>query len=267
MEVCNAEDEEGVFSRVQTRDGCPAGEQRPAADAGGERDGHLAIRHLRHVGSVTRESLARLRREFSEKDGADHPGDAIALGTAARRIGGKLKPWPHIMDALRTGDLPCWRDPASTANTTWLRAILVRPSDVAVFDTVNISSVDGTTYSPPECCSLTEAKDILNLHGTLSVDLQSVFADDIEKRTQWGPRKEVAMASVLAIAETQIAMAEMCARAGWNSRQAKWALGPCERIRTSCGWDRNAIEESGVLAERIDWNIRAHRRESRGWVG
>ena len=43
MEVLNAEDEKGVFSRVQTRGGGPAGKQRSTADAGGDRGGYLAI--------------------------------------------------------------------------------------------------------------------------------------------------------------------------------------------------------------------------------
>ena len=43
MEVCNAEDEEGVFSRVQARDGGATGEQRATADAGGDRGGYFAI--------------------------------------------------------------------------------------------------------------------------------------------------------------------------------------------------------------------------------
>lgn len=228
------------------------------------REAHPAIRHLRHAGSVTDESVAHLCASvFGNVGTGYHPDDAIAIGTAIRRIGGRLKPWTDIMDALRTRTLACWRDPTSTAGTPWLRAILVGPADLVVFDTARMRSVDGVAHVPPENCSLTEAKDILNLNGTLSVDLQDVFADEIAQRPQWGPRKDVAMASVLAIAETQISMAEICARAGWNPRQAKWALGPYEHLRASCGWDRVGIENSGVLTERIDWRVRAHRRETR----
>ena len=43
MEVFDAEDEEGVFSRVQTRGGGPAGEQRSTADAGGDRGWDFAV--------------------------------------------------------------------------------------------------------------------------------------------------------------------------------------------------------------------------------
>ena len=39
----NAEDEKGVFCRVQTRGGGPAGKQWPPADAGRDRGGYLAI--------------------------------------------------------------------------------------------------------------------------------------------------------------------------------------------------------------------------------
>lgn len=43
MAVFNAEYEEGVFSRVQTRGGRAAGKQQSAFDAGGNRGGHLAV--------------------------------------------------------------------------------------------------------------------------------------------------------------------------------------------------------------------------------
>jgi hypothetical protein len=42
-EVCNAEDEKGVFSRVQAGGGGPAGKQWSTADAGGDRGWHFAI--------------------------------------------------------------------------------------------------------------------------------------------------------------------------------------------------------------------------------
>lgn len=145
-----------------------------------------------------------------------------------------------IIEALRTRTLACWRDPRSIADTPWLRAILVRPADVAMFDAVTIRSVNGASHLPPENCSLYEAKDILNLHGTLSIDLQEVFPDQISQCPRWGPRKDVAMASVLAIARTQISMAEICVRAGWNARQAKWALGPYKHLRSAWGGTASA---------------------------
>ena len=39
----NAECEKGVFSRVQTRGGSPAGKQRSTVDAGSDRGGYFAI--------------------------------------------------------------------------------------------------------------------------------------------------------------------------------------------------------------------------------
>jgi hypothetical protein len=43
MEVYDTEDEEGVFSRIQTRGGCAAGKQRSTVDAGCDRGGDLAV--------------------------------------------------------------------------------------------------------------------------------------------------------------------------------------------------------------------------------
>jgi putative transposase len=74
VEVFNAEVETGVFSRVQTRGGRPAGKQWPTIDAGGDRGGHFAI------------DVAELASSGSWGDGAieggnsEHFADAVASG-------------------------------------------------------------------------------------------------------------------------------------------------------------------------------------------
>jgi hypothetical protein len=74
MEVLNAEDEEGVFSRVQTRGGSAAGEQRSTADAGGDRGGDFAVDVAELAGSVS-----RWDEEFESND-VDRLAAAVASG-------------------------------------------------------------------------------------------------------------------------------------------------------------------------------------------
>jgi hypothetical protein len=74
MEVCYGEDEEGVFSRVQTRGGSPAGEQRSTADAGGDRGWDFAVDVAELAGSGS-----RWDEEFEIND-ADRLAAAVAGG-------------------------------------------------------------------------------------------------------------------------------------------------------------------------------------------
>jgi putative transposase len=70
VEVFDAEDEKGVFSRVQTRGGRPAGKQRPTFDASGDRSGHFTI------------DVAELASSVSWGDGAIEGGDGERLAHA-----------------------------------------------------------------------------------------------------------------------------------------------------------------------------------------
>jgi hypothetical protein len=222
-----------------------------------------ALQYLRHASSISSGSIDRLGASILGRKGAGHPADVVALGTAARRIGGRLKPWTDIFMALADGSLGHWVDPKANGDVPWLRRILVQPSTLARFDEVRISSAAGSNYLAPADCSLTDAKEILNLHGTVSINLQHVFSEEIAAHQQRGTKKALSMKAVLARAQAEISVAEVCARAGWNPRQARWALRPFEQHRTDCGWYRRLIEVSGVLGERIDWETRAYRREPR----
>jgi hypothetical protein len=75
VEVLNAEDEKGVFSRVQTRGGRAAGKQWPAADEGSGRGGYLAV-------DVAELAIKGWWGPGGIEDGiAERPGDAVASGS------------------------------------------------------------------------------------------------------------------------------------------------------------------------------------------
>ncbi|MEA3051915.1 MAG: hypothetical protein QOG72_818 [Sphingomonadales bacterium] len=228
-----------------------------------ERETDRALHYLRHAVSLTRGSLDGLRERLFDRPRKDRVDDAVPLRAAVRRIGGRLKPWSDIINALLDESIGSWIDVNATPDMPWLRSILVHPSEIARFENVRISGPAGRAYVAPHDCSIFDAKEILNLHGNLSIDLQDVFADEIGTCAQWGPRKAISMNAVIERAEQEISIAEVCARADWNPRKAKWALGPLEGYRTACGWSRKAVEESGVLTEQIDWNVRAYRRSPR----
>ena len=228
-----------------------------------ERESDPALFHLRHGSSITRTSIESLRAAIFELERGTAPSDAVPLGTATRRIGGRLKPWADIVVALRDRSLTCWIAPNATSETPWLRSILIAPPQFAQFDNIAMTEPPGQSPRSLADCSLSDAKEILNLRGTPSVDLQDVFAKEIAACDQRGPRKAVPMAKVLEKAEQEIGIGEICARANWNARQAKWALALFANDRTACGWNRAAIEKSGVLETQINWSVRAHRRDPR----
>lgn len=225
-----------------------------------DRETDPALHYLRHASSITLISIERLRTDIFGRKDVVASEQAIPLATAARMIGGRLKPWTDVVIALRDQKLSCWLSPEATPDTPWLRSILVLPTDFVHFVELEIAAPLGSEYLPPDECSLTDAKEILNVQSTLSIDLNEVFADEIAARAQRGPKKSVPMTAVLARAANEISVAEVCGRTGWNPRQVKWALSKFDDVRTPCGWSRYEIEQSGVLSARVDWSIRAHRR-------
>lgn len=204
---------------------------------------HPAIPLLRGGRSVTAESYASIEADLrSGGSPTDRPADALPISTASRLIGGRLKPWPAIIAALRSGSLEYWLD-AERAGQPWLRRMLVRQADMGAFLSSAARSFGGKPFTIEECL-LSDAREILNLNGTPSVDLRTILAEEIAARPQRGLSVMVPVATVLAIATSTISIAEICARRGWNPRQAKWQLKPFASVRNACGWERKAIEAS-----------------------
>ncbi|MFD1787706.1 hypothetical protein ACFSC3_08985 [Sphingomonas floccifaciens] len=208
---------------------------------------HAGVLFLRGADCITIESVAAMATELEKmRNEADRSGAVEPIGTAARRIGGRLKPWATIFEAIRNGALPFWSEEPITIETNWMRMILVRPEDMKAFDQAALELPGGGVFESGEDCSLTDAREILNLQGIPHADLRSILNDEISRRRQIGPRVSVSMKSILKLAEQTISVAEICARTGWNQRRAKWRLAPFRGCRTAVGWDRAVIESSDL---------------------
>jgi transposase-like protein len=84
--VFDAEDEKGVFSRVQTRGGSSAGEQRSTADAGGERGGDFAVDVAELAGCGSRwDGTGRSRATTSMVSPLPSPADQASEITRLKR--------------------------------------------------------------------------------------------------------------------------------------------------------------------------------------
>src|SRR3546814_15092503 len=77
------------------------------------------------------------RLETTAQPSPTGPGTA-PLGTAARRVGGRMKPWGAIVAALLDGSIPYWL--ASGPN--YARRIRVRRADMARFDQTDFFEAD-----------------------------------------------------------------------------------------------------------------------------
>ena len=80
----DAEDEKGVFSRVQTRGGRPAGKQWPAFDAGCDRGGDLAV-DVRNWRSAVRGGTTRSRAATPSVSALPSPADQSSEITRLKR--------------------------------------------------------------------------------------------------------------------------------------------------------------------------------------
>lgn len=203
---------------------------------------HPVASALRGSDSVTKVSLAAIVNGLeANRDRGRWPELVVPIGTATRRFGGNLKPWANIVTALADGSLPFWSSGPIDGETNWAREIMVQPADMSRFDDILVPDVDSNVR---EDCSLTDAREILNLQGVASLDLKAVFSDDVSRRQQVGPRVSVSTRSVLELAANTISIAEICARTGWNQRHAKWRLAPYQEYKTETGWSRSVIESA-----------------------
>lgn len=215
-----------------------------------DREMNAASQYLRGAWGVTTASWDTLWDDIKQNAQGIPPRGATPLGTAVRRIGGRLKPWGAIFDALsgsasQPGPMKFW---ISADNATaWTRRIQVIPEDLKHFDDV---AFDPEGYDPlrfSETTNITGARDILNLGGMSNCNLRDLFAGDIASRPQFGPEKAVGLGVVLEEAQRSISVAEICERNGWSPRRLKSQVLKFANARTATGWKREVIEGSGLL--------------------
>src|SRR3546814_3875620 len=91
---------------------------------------HLGVLHLRPDIMIKRSSSEVLysRLETTAQPSPTGPGTP-PLGTAARRVGGRMKPWGAIVAALPDGSITYWR----TSEPTHARRLRVRRADMPRF--------------------------------------------------------------------------------------------------------------------------------------
>ena len=182
--------------------------------------------------------LAGKAHRLNERDEVK-PADLVSLASGSRRIGGRLKPWSSIINALRTGRIAFWMD-GRTPTTT---SIYIRAMDLAMFDAV--IDLDGPAgFAIAATVSQRDAAEILNIAPKympkLSDDLGLPFA-----------RKGM----MLVAARTAVVAA--AARVAWNAEVALHEAVHHKSVETHLlarginplpsGWSRARLIAKGIL--------------------
>lgn len=153
-----------------------------------------------------------------------------------RAVGGRLKPWRQLLDAIRERRLTAWLgDPARPLATR----LLVQPEDARPFLELEADqdAVPDAICSP--YMSQAEAVALLNLHQKNGPALRK---EGLLTFRQIGPALGALVVDVVRLAETYVTAAELAAREGgtaadWNAT-LQAALGP-RPVR--CGWPRDDV--------------------------
>ena len=212
---------------------------------------NAAAHYLRGAWGITTASRDTLWNDIKQNvTQGVRPHGATPLGTAIRRIGGRLKPWGAIFDALsgsalQPSPMRFW---ISAENASaWTRRIQVIPDDIKHFDDVAFDPKGYALLRFSETTNITGAREILNLGGNPNCNLRKLFADDIASRPQFGPEKAIGLSAVLKEAQRSISVAEICERNRWSPRRLKGQVLKFADVRTATGWKRDVIEGSGLL--------------------
>ena len=252
MEVRRAQTESRTWPEVSRAIGIPLyGMEQLCCTGRLDRETNAAAQYLRGTWSITTASRDTLWDEIRQNaiQGV-LPKGTKPLGTAIRRIGGRLKPWGPIFDALSgpaSQPFPMRFWISADNAIAWTRRIQVIPEDLKRFDYVAFDPKGYALFRFLETTNITGAREILNLDGIPNCNLQKLFADDIASRPQFGPEKIIGLGVVLEEAQRSISVAEICERNSWSPRRLKWQVLPFAEARTGTGWKRDVIEGSGLL--------------------
>lgn len=203
------------------------------------RENDPAVNAIRETICIRPESVDELKRKLDEITPAEPtPASAIALRAAARRIGGRKKPWSHIIAALIEGSVPIWK----TTDTFQARHWLVRPEDLIRFDSI-LATDTGDLGSA--WINLDDLGELLNITPKM---IQQVISDFSLKVVERSRADCIPFETALLIAGNMSTSAEVGARLGIHSRRAHHMMHNLDIIPASVGWSRRALVEHGLLS-------------------
>jgi len=204
---------------------------------------HPAVVATRSWNSVRQKSMQELmERLLAICPERQWPGDCVSLSVAVKRIGGRLKPWSTIMQALISGDLPFWMVNGNAVPT----GILVRPAELAAFDQKVIAPPD-IRFLQSDIMSQMDAAEVLNLKPALLSPKRSgipLLHFSLASGALVVPR-----ADVLAIARSTAWNAEIALHLGIHHQQVELTMRSCNITRVATGWCRSQLINQRILPQ------------------
>lgn len=157
---------------------------------------------------------------------------AVPLGTAMRVVGGRMKPWGHVLTAIRDGSLTCWQD----SGPKFVRAVLVRPEDIERFKAIEFDSSNWPEFEFDTVMTQVDAMDVLNIDPDQM--RRVVAAGDLVFRPS-GVALVTSRSVVLDMAARTIAASEAATRLGESPNVMYRTMLRYPKVRScSVGWLR-----------------------------
>ncbi len=199
----------------------------------------LATRPRRHVREASVAELCRKLKASAELDLP--PQRAVSLATASKRIGGRLKPWSCMIDALRMRQLPFWlAGPEPTS-----KSIVILPEDLKRFDQVE-AQLPTVGLEHAETLSQLDAGQILNITPALVAKRSGDFKLSFKRE---GLALVASREDVLAIAGEIAWSAEIALHLSISIMKVHGALKARNAVRFRTGWCRRDLIERGILPQ------------------
>ena len=166
------------------------------------------------------------------------PAGAVRLDTAMKVVGGRLKPWRQVLDAIGRGSLPAWR---TEADRPVALRILVIPTELERFAAMGADEgVDPAAFRSPRQSQM-DAVTVLNLR---QIDGPRLSAAGVVNFENGAKSLLVGLDDVLRVARRYVATAEAAARLRLSPSAAshllKRRLGPAS---SPAGWSRATFDE------------------------
>ena len=207
-----------------------------------EWEDHGAILAVRPWTGVRAASVDALVAQLMGKGRRIHgkpPSHAVTLAVAAKQIGGRLKPWAAIFDALRNGDIPF----GVTTDAPTTTSIHLKAADVARLGKV-VDFGPPARLRPSQLINQWDAGELLNISPAAAAELSVQLGMPFVRSGQ-------------GLAASRDRVLEIAGEIAWNA-EVSWHLNVDHRKvdeilsqrgigRVRSGWCRRHLVSDGIL--------------------
>ncbi|AXU20885.1 hypothetical protein C7W88_17885 (plasmid) [Novosphingobium sp. THN1] len=207
---------------------------------------HPAVRTVRPKVAIRSSSVIDFQARVQTAAGATRPpAGCTTLLSAAKRIGGRRKPWAAIYRALLDGEMRFWLSGSREVGPSHL---LVQPEDMLRFDPVS-DEVLRPDLPRASVVSKMDACEILNLTPRYFAPVEHDFGITF---TQNGNAKTADFEEVLSIARQAVWPTEITKHLDMHAKLLSDILPKFRIPRVGTGWCRKTLIDKGILPTLAD---------------